>query len=137
MTSPKAPRLYRVILQVSDIEKAQTFYEELLGMKGERVSPGRHYFRTGDTILAIVDPRADGDPFDARPNPDHVYLAVEDLRAFHERGERLGGISPVMGSIETRPWGETSFYMTDPFGNPLCFVDEKTVFTGGAGAGGR
>jgi len=36
-----------------------------------------------------------------------------------------------MGRIETRPWGERSFYMKDLFGNPLCFVDEQTVFTGG------
>jgi len=29
-----------------------------------------------------------------------------------------------------RPWGERSFYAVDPFGNPLCFVDQKTLFTG-------
>jgi hypothetical protein len=32
--------------------------------------------------------------------------------------------------IRKRPWGEKSFYARDPFGNPICFVDEKTVFTG-------
>jgi len=132
-----APRVYRVILQVGDIEQAQSFYEDLLGMKGERVSPGRHYFRTGPAILALMDPRADGDGFDAKPNPDHIYLAVADLAAFHARAERLGGLSEEMGAIETRPWGETSFYMKDPFGNPICFVDEKTVFTGGGAASPR
>ena len=30
----------------------------------------------------------------------------------------------------TRPWGERSFYLRDPFGNPLCFVDAATLFTG-------
>ena len=35
-----------------------------------------------------------------------------------------------MGTIEKRPWGEVSFYMKDPFGNPLSFVDETTLFTG-------
>jgi uncharacterized glyoxalase superfamily protein PhnB len=34
-----------------------------------------------------------------------------------------------MGQIANRPWGERSFYLRDPFGNPLCFVDETTVFT--------
>jgi hypothetical protein len=29
-----------------------------------------------------------------------------------------------------RPWGERSFYVKDPWGNGLCFVDEKTLFTG-------
>jgi len=33
--------------------------------------------------------------------------------------------------IETQPWGERSFYCTDPFGNKLCFVEEGTTFTGG------
>jgi uncharacterized glyoxalase superfamily protein PhnB len=36
-----------------------------------------------------------------------------------------------LARIEKRPWGERSFYVSDPFGNPLCFVDERTVFTGG------
>ena len=35
-----------------------------------------------------------------------------------------------LGEIFTRPWGETSFYVADPFGNPLCFVDRATIFTG-------
>jgi len=35
-----------------------------------------------------------------------------------------------MGSIQRQPWGEVSFYAHDPLGNPLCFVDEKTLFTG-------
>jgi hypothetical protein len=31
--------------------------------------------------------------------------------------------------IEIRPWGERSFYATDPFGKPICFVDSMTLFT--------
>ncbi len=26
--------------------------------------------------------------------------------------------------------GERSFYLQDPFGNPLCMVDQNTLFTG-------
>ena len=36
-----------------------------------------------------------------------------------------------MGEIAERPWGERSFYATDPFGNKICFVDRATMFTGG------
>ena len=36
------PKLFRVILPVNDIEKAQKFYTSLLNMEGKRVSPGRH-----------------------------------------------------------------------------------------------
>jgi hypothetical protein len=62
---------------------------------------------------------------------------VPDLEAVYARAQGLGGLSPAtgdgalpMGRIAQRPWGERSFYMTDPFGNPLCFVDESTLFTG-------
>jgi hypothetical protein len=28
-----------------------------------------------------------------------------------------------------RPWGEKSFYVTDPWGNELCFVQDGTLYT--------
>ena len=124
-----APRLYRVILPVSDVARAATFYERVLGIAGKRVSPGRHYFDCGGTILACYDPRADGDTVDARPNPDHVYLAVSDLEAAFARAKDAG-CQWAEERIETRPWGERCFYIKDPFGNPVCFVDDKTLFTG-------
>ena len=132
-----SPRLFRVIMPVSGIERAAAFYTELFGVEGVRVSDGRHYFDVGGVILAVFDPRADGDDFDARPNPDHLYFAVPDLEACYGRAERLGGLSEEigdgglpMGKIAQRPWGELSFYLKDPFGNSLCFVDEESVFTG-------
>ena len=122
-------QIYRVILPVADIEKGQAFYEFLLDKKGTRVSRGRHYFDCGGVILAVFDPRADTDDRDAKPNPDHIYFAVSDLAAVHARAQQAG-CQEVDEEIQTRPWGETSFYAKDPFGNPICFVDEKTVFTG-------
>ena len=124
-------KLYRVILPVSDIERAAIFYRQLLSEPGERVSSGRHYFDCGGVILACFDPRADGDGFDARPNPDHVYFAVKDLEAIFERARQLPCLQ-IDHEIKTQPWGERCFYARDPFGNPICFVDERTVFTGTA-----
>ena len=123
------PKLYRVILPVADIELAAKFYARVLGMQGERVSNGRHYFDCGGTILACFDPRADGDPWDATPNPDHVYFAVDDLEASLERARQAG--ARILKPIETQPWGERSFYCADPFGNKLCFVANGTLFTAG------
>jgi hypothetical protein len=31
--------------------------------------------------------------------------------------------------VITRPWGERSFYVTDTWGNELCFVQDGTLFT--------
>jgi predicted enzyme related to lactoylglutathione lyase len=123
-------RLFRVILPVSSIEGAAVFYAAVLGQPGMRVSPGRHYFGCGGVILACFDPRADGDAWDAQPNPDHIYFAVDDLEEYFGRvsGQPNG---TILRPIETQPWGERSFYCRDPFGNKLCFVDERTVFTEG------
>lgn len=131
-------RLFRVIVPVSDIENAGRFYESILGAPGRRVSPGRHYFDCEGVILACLDPRADGDGYEAKPNPEPLYLAVSDLAATYEACRRSGarfaeGAPPGVGPLDEiarRPWGEESFYATDPFGNPLCFVSRDSVFTG-------
>jgi len=130
-------RLYRVILPVDSLDDAVRFYAALLDDAGMRISPGRHYFRCGEVTLAVYDPAADGDARTPRPNFDHVYFAVDDLEAVFARAERLGGLSKEvgdgglpMGEIARRPWGERSFYVQDPFGNPLCVVDAASIFTG-------
>jgi len=130
-------RLYRVILPVDSLDVAVRFYADLLDDAGMRISPGRHYFRCGEVTLAVYDPAADGDARTPRPNFDHVYFAVDDLETVFARAQRLGGLLKEvgdgglpMGEIARRPWGERSFYLHDPFGNPLCFVDAASIFTG-------
>jgi uncharacterized glyoxalase superfamily protein PhnB len=88
-------------------------------------------------VLAVYSPAGDGDPTTSRPNFGQVYFAVDDLEGHFERAQALGCLQGhtgdgglPMGEIATRPWGERSFYADDPFGNPLCFVDATTLFTG-------
>ena len=127
------PVLFRVILPAPVLDRSVAFYAAVFGEPGERVSPGRHYFRCGSTILALVDPASDG-ARDSRPNFDHVYFATDQLDAFLERVTSAGhGGLDVRGQaagIALRPWGERSFYCRDPFGNPLCFVESGTEFLG-------
>ena len=129
-------RLFRVIVPVNNLDAAVLFYAALLDAPGFRVSGGRHYFPCGDVILALYDPHGDSDDRTARPNFEHLYFAVDDLEAVYRRAQAAGGLSVEtgdgglpMGEIAKRPWGERSFYLRDPFGNPLCFVDAETVFT--------
>ncbi len=122
-------KLFRVILPVTRLEPAVAFYAQVLGFAGKQVSSGRHYFDCGGTILACFSPREDGDDFDLPANPDHVYFAVSDLEACFVRCQRAP-CKRLDDRIKTMPWGERSFYLEDPFGNKLCFVDEHTVFTG-------
>ena len=130
--------LYRVLLPVTAIEAAEAFYSGILGSPGTRVSPGRHYFECEGTILACFDPMADGDGYEATPNPEALYFAVSDLPATYRACQEVGssfvegsppGVGPL-GEIAKRPWGEESFYIDDPFGNRLCFVARDSVYTG-------
>jgi catechol 2,3-dioxygenase-like lactoylglutathione lyase family enzyme len=130
------PKLFRIILPVTNLERAARFYETVLGMPGMRVSAGRHYFDCDGTILACFDPKADGDEYEPRPLPELIYFAVDDLEATYEACRSAGATFSAgdvhggpAGQIAKRPWGERSFYIEDPFGNKLCFVDRSTLFT--------
>ncbi|MFY8093452.1 MAG: VOC family protein [Niveispirillum sp.] len=121
-------RVFRIILPVTAIEQAAGFYGALLAQTGQRVSPGRHYFDLGQMVLACHDPVAEGETEGAPALSQPVHFAVHDLGDFHARAQAAGAV--LSGAIETRPWGERSFYCRDPFGNPLCFVEAGTEFTG-------
>jgi catechol 2,3-dioxygenase-like lactoylglutathione lyase family enzyme len=129
-------RIYRNTLQAAPLAKAVAFYEKLLGAKGRAVGGGRVYFDCGGVILALLDPAGGGTK--ARPAPDVTYFAVRDLAKFHRRAKRLRCLDDCdvhgepAGAMVVRPWGERSFYAVDPAGNPLCFVDDETLFLGAA-----
>jgi catechol 2,3-dioxygenase-like lactoylglutathione lyase family enzyme len=132
-------RLFRVIMPVTNLDDATRFYSALFEQPGFRVSNGRHYFDCGGVILAAYDAVADGDREAVRNNAEHVYFATPDLEGVFARAEQLGGLSKEtgdgglpMGQIARRPWGERSFYMHDPSGNPICFVDAQSAYKGGA-----
>ncbi len=130
-----ADKLFRVILQVSDLDRAAEFYATLLNDPGRRIPrASRHYIDCGPVILALVDVTGEGKT--ATALPDKIYFAVGDLEQVYERAQELGCLSSEdvhgasAGEIVVRPWGERSFYVHDPWGNGLCFVDENTLFTG-------
>jgi len=129
------PKLFRIVLQVGDLDQATAFYSKLLDDQGRRIPRGsRHYFDCGPVILALVDVAA-GD-LEPKPVPDYVYFAVNNLGQVYERAKELNCLAKddvhgaAAGEIVKRPWGELSFYAEDPWGNGLCFVNENTLFTG-------
>jgi uncharacterized glyoxalase superfamily protein PhnB/catechol 2,3-dioxygenase-like lactoylglutathione lyase family enzyme len=131
-----APKLFRIALQVADLEQAAAFYSKLLDDPGIPIPRGsRHYFNCGPVILALVDV-AKGAGEKPQPTPDYIYFAVNNLDEVFERAKTLNCLAKdryhdqEAGEIVKRPWGEVSFYVEDPWGNGLCFVDETTLFTG-------
>ncbi|HYW69440.1 MAG TPA: VOC family protein [Pyrinomonadaceae bacterium] len=134
-TTMGAPRMFRVALQVGDLAAAGAFYSQLLEDPGIPIPRGsRHYFNCGAMILALVDVTAGGEK--PQPMPDYVYFAVNNLEEIFARAQALDCLckdryhDQQAGEIVKRPWGEVSFYVEDPWGNGLCFVDETTLFTG-------
>lgn len=133
-----APTLYRIILQVDNLDHAEEFYGKLLGDRGRRIhGASRHYIDCGPVILALVDVNGENIPgLQPKPLPDYIYFAVNDIEAVHARAKELQCLSTEdvhgdsAGDLVRRPWGERSFYVHDPWGNGLCFVDESTLFTG-------
>ena len=126
------PRIFRITVQVTDVEEAAQFYSALLGMTGRSIRGSRYYLDCGSVILALLAPGEGA----ARPNSDEIYFSVNDLNSVHARATSLGCLAEGMvhdepaGTIVLRPWGERSFYAVDPYGNELCFVEAGTEFTG-------
>jgi predicted enzyme related to lactoylglutathione lyase len=120
-------RVFRIGLPVADIERARSFYETLFALSADDTVPTRLYFHCDDVIVALIDQTVEGrGQFSS--SAEHLYLATNELETVFERARAAGAAHCT--PIETRPWGERSFYCTDPDGNRLCFVDDKSLFVG-------
>ena len=135
MTAPNSdvPKIFRVTLEVSNIDEAATFYSKLLAQEGKRHPGARLYFDCGGVILSVIDPTKGG--LTPTPGAKSLYFAVNDLDGVHKRAKALNALAPYKAHGEPasealkRPWGERSFYVVDPWGNDLCFVEEGTLYT--------
>ena len=128
-----SPKLFRVTLEVTDLERATQLYAALFGLDGQRYPGARHYFDCGGVIVAVLDVSRGGMP--PTPGPKSLYFAVDDVDAVHARADQLGVLAPYQvhgepaSAVITRPWGERSFYVVDPWGNDLCFCENGTLYT--------
>jgi len=127
------PKIFRVTIEVANLDQAAAFYAKLLGSEGKRHPGARHYFDCGGVILSVIDPTQGG--LAPTPGPKSLYFAVRDLDGAHARAAELRALAPFKvhgqpaGEAIQRPWGERSFYVSDPWGNELCFVQEGTLYT--------
>ena len=126
-------KLFRVTLEVADLERATQLYAALFGIDGQRYPGARHCFDCGGVIVAVLDVSRGGMP--PTPGPKSLYFAVDDVDAVHARADQLGVLAPYQvhgepaSAVITRPWGERSFYVVDPWGNDLCFCENGTLYT--------
>jgi catechol 2,3-dioxygenase-like lactoylglutathione lyase family enzyme len=127
------PQFFRLNIEVGDLPAAIRFYTGLLGVEGRKQAGSRCYFECGPATLQVVDVSAAREP---HPAAKALYFTVADLEAAFARAQALQCLSRESvhdapgGGIVVRPWGERSFYVEDPWKNPLCFVEEGTVYRG-------
>jgi predicted enzyme related to lactoylglutathione lyase len=127
------PSLFRLNVEVGNLDEAADFYSRLLGIEGRRQAGARCYFTCGAVTLQVVDVSSSGTP---HPAAKALYFLVDDLEEVFARAKALGCLSresvhgTAGGAISVRPWGERSFYAEDKWANPLCFVEAGTVYPG-------
>lgn len=118
-------------LYVDDLDAAETFYTQILGLTLHSKLEGRHvFFRCGNQMVLVFNPEATADPDSAeRPlgshgshGPGHLAFGVseDEIDLWRARLESLG--VPIEQEID---WGGTrgrSIYFRDPDGNSLEFA---------------
>jgi predicted enzyme related to lactoylglutathione lyase len=132
-TRGDVPQFFRLSVEVGDLDAGAAFYGKLLGMQGRKQAGSRCYFQCGPVTLSVLDVSSARQP---HPAAKALYFTVKNLEPAFERAKALGCLSredvhdSPGGGIVVRPWGERSFYAEDPWKNPLCFVEEGTVYAG-------
>ncbi len=127
------PQFFRLSVEVGDLEAAAAFYGTLLDVQGRKQAGSRCYFQCGTVTLSVLDVSSVRPP---HPAAKALSFTVRNLEVAFQRAGTLGCLSQEDvhdapgGGIVVRPWGERSFYAEDPWKNPLCFVEEGTVYAG-------
>ena len=118
----KATGLFHATLPVWDIERAEKFWFDLLGIVPHATPsyfPGRVTFLDlGNTMIHLV--RYGDDVPRPDPRSTHVAIDVDDLDAALVKVTATG--SQILSGIQTRPDGMRCFYFIDSEGNRIELV---------------
>lgn len=118
-------------LYVSDLDRARSFYQRVLGLEVHSTASDRHvFFRCGQAMLLLFNPEqtsieGGSVPSHGARGPGHVAFRVspDDLDAWRERLQRES--CPVEMAVEW-PSGGRSIYFRDPDGNSLELATPAT-----------
>jgi catechol 2,3-dioxygenase-like lactoylglutathione lyase family enzyme len=114
-------------IYADDLEQAEPFYRDVLGLTLMAQEAGRHlFFRVGDSQVILVfrpETTLKGDhlPAHGARGPVHfaVGIAAEDFEAWRERLHQHG---VAIEHEEAWPGGSRSLYFRDPAGNALELI---------------
>ena len=114
-------------LYVDDLQEAEQFYTEVLGLQLFSSADNRHlFFRCGRAVFLLFDPGKTGQEGGSLPphgtrGPGHVAFSV-DATEIDRWCQRLVDHGVELESVVTWPGGERSLYFRDPAGNSLELV---------------
>jgi catechol 2,3-dioxygenase-like lactoylglutathione lyase family enzyme len=122
-------RVLETILYVDDLDAAERFYGDVLGLELDSRKYGLFvFFKCGEGMLLLFEPRAASTgrsvPAHGAHGPGHACFAVaeEDLANWKARLQAAGvAIEQEMDW----PRGGRSFYFRDPAGNSLELATPK------------
>ena len=126
-------RVLESALYVTDLDAAERFYRDVIGLEFLSRAPGRHvFFRCGDSVVLLFNAEATKVPpaADAKlPVPPHgaaggghlcFAATLDEIAAWRERLEAAG--IAIEADFEW-PQGGHSIYIRDPSGNSIEFAE--------------
>jgi catechol 2,3-dioxygenase-like lactoylglutathione lyase family enzyme len=122
------PRLDHVVIAVSDWERSNAFYRDVLRAELVDVGAGRTAYRFGDQQLNVHGPGVDPSPLVAREpvRPGNSDLCFHWPGPIDEALEHLGGRGVEIEEGPVRKFGArgpgTSVYFRDPDGSLLELI---------------
>ncbi|HEX7072542.1 MAG TPA: VOC family protein [Hyphomicrobiaceae bacterium] len=127
-------RILETVLYVSDLEAAERFYRDVLGMEPFSKARGRQlFYRCGNQVLLLFNPQATSKPPgpNALPVPPHGAVgpghvcfgaSADEIESWRQRLIDRG--VPIEADFEW-PGGGRSIYFRDPAGNCLEFAEPR------------
>ncbi|MDX2205998.1 MAG: VOC family protein [Hyphomicrobiaceae bacterium] len=127
-TAPPPSGILETVLYAEDLDAAEAFYRDVMGLVPFAKVAGRHlFYRCGNAVFLLFDPNATRQPpaSGALPVPPHGAIGpghvcfragADELPAWKTRLEAKG--VPIEADF-TWPGGGRSLYFRDPAGNCL------------------
>lgn len=122
-------------LYVDDLDKAEDFYERVMGLERLAKAPGRHvFFRCGQGVVLLFDPEktVEPPPEGAKlPVPPHGAIGQGHLcfagtaQEIDRWVERLDAAGVGIEADLEWPGGGRSIYFRDPAGNSLEIAEPR------------
>ena len=126
MSETSIQHLVEAALYVDDLDQAEAFYRDVLGLELIGKEPGRHvFFRVGQGVLLIFNPESTQKgglfPSHGTSGPGHAALGISaDSVDFWRSRLREHGVQ--IEKETTWPKGGRSLYFRDPVGNSVELV---------------